>query len=143
MPPDKEDAMKRSLIVMSLCLSLCAMAVSAMADFNAGLQAYRQGDYAAALREFRADDSAQSKYYLSQMYDKGDGVAQDRVKSVEWLAKAAEQGLDVAQANLGLMYCAGYMVKQDTAEGMKWLAKAAAQGLEEAQTVLVLAKAGN
>ncbi len=136
--------MKRSLTVISLCLSLCAgMALPAMADFTAGLSAYRQGDYAAALREFRADDSAQSKYYLSLMYDKGDGVAQDRVKSVEWLTKAAEQGLDVAQANLGLLYCTGYIVKLDTAEGMKWLTRAAAQGLEEAQTVLLLAKAGN
>ncbi len=140
----KEDAMKRFLIAISLSFSISAvMAAPALADFNAGLSAYRLGDYTTALREFRADDSAQAKYYLSLMYDRGDGVAQDRQKSVEWLTKAAEQGLDVAQANLGMMYCAGYIVKQDTAEGMKWLARAAAQGLEEAQTVVLLAKAGN
>ncbi len=140
----KEDAMKRSLIVLSLCLSLCAAtAASALAGFNAGLSAYRQGDFAAALREFKADGGAQANFYLSVMYDKGEGVAQNRDKSVEMLTRAAEQGLDVAQANLGLMYCAGYIVKKDAAEGLKWLTKAAAQGLEEAQTVLLLAQAGN
>ncbi len=136
--------MKRSLIVLSLCLSLCAaMAAPAMADFNAGLSAYRQGDFAAALREFKVDGNAQANFYLSVMYEKGEGVTQDRAESVQWLTRAAEQGLDVAQANLGLMYCAGYIVKKDTAEGLKWLARAAAQGLEEARTVLLLAKAGN
>lgn len=136
--------MKNCLITMSVCFSLCmGVAMPAAADYNAGIKAYRQGDYTAALREFKADDSAQAKFYLSLMYDKGDGVTQDREKSVEWLVKAAEQGLDVAQANLGLMYCAGYLVRQDAAEGMKWLRKAAEQGLEEAQTVIMLAAAGN
>ena len=136
--------MKRCLFAMFLCFSLCIGAVMpASADYNTGLTAYRHGDYAAALREFNTDDSAQAKFYLSLMYDKGDGVAQDREKSVAWLRKAAEQGLDVAQANLGIMYCAGYFVRQDMAEGLKWLRKAAEQGLEEAQTVVMLATAGN
>ncbi|HTP65402.1 MAG TPA: tetratricopeptide repeat protein [Geobacteraceae bacterium] len=137
--------MKRFAIAVTFIMLsfLAAMTGPAAADFNSGLAAYRQGDYAAALREFRVDDSAQAKYYLSMMYEKGDGVPQDREQSVQWLTRAAEQGLDVAQANLGLMYCAGYIVRQDKAEGLKWLRKAAEQGLAEAQTVLFLAKAGN
>ena len=144
MLPKKEDVMKRCRFVILLCLSFCTgMAMPAAADYNAGIKAYRQGNYTAALREFSSDNSAQAKFYLSLMYDKGDGVIQNREKSVEWLRQAAEQGLDVAQANLGIMYCAGYIVRKDMAEGLKWLRKAAEQGLEEAQTVIMLAAAGN
>jgi len=136
--------MKRLYYGIFLGLALCAVsAAPAMAGYDAGLKAYRAGDYATAFIEFRADNSAQAKYHLSLMYDKGDGVAQDRAKSVEWLRRSAEQGLDVAQANLGIMYCDGYQVRQDMAEGLKWLRRAAEQGLEEAQSVIMLATAGN
>lgn len=142
--PNMEVVMKKCLFAIFLCLTLCAgMAMPAAADYNAGVKAYRNGDFVTALREFNADDSALAKFYLSVMYDKGDGVIQDRGKSVEWLSKAAEQGLDVAQANLGIMYCTGYLVRQDMAEGLKWLHKAADQGLAEAQTVIMLATASN
>jgi uncharacterized protein len=136
--------MKRFCCGTFLGLALCALlATPAMAGYDAGLKAYRAGDYATALIEFRSDNSAQAKYHLSLMYDKGDGVAQDRGKSVEWLRRSAEQGLDVAQANLGIMYCEGYLVRQDMAEGLKWLRKAAEQGLEEAQSVIMMATAGD
>ena len=144
MYPNKEVVMKRCLIAMSICFSLCTgVVMPASADYNAGIKAYRHGDYGTALREFNTDKSAQAKFYLSLMYDKGDGVAQDRVKSVEWLRRSAEQGLDVAQANLGIMYCQGFQVRQDMAEGLKWLRRAAEQGLEEAQSVIITATAGD
>jgi TPR repeat protein len=98
MLPNKEFVLKRCLIATSLCFSLCmGVVMPAAADYNSGEKAYRHGDYAAALREFTTDDSARAKFYLSLMYDKGDGVVQDREKSVEWLRKAAEQGLEEAQ----------------------------------------------
>ena len=112
--------MKRLCYGIFLGMALCAVwSAPAMAGYDAGLKAYRSGDYATALIEFRADNSALATYHLSLMYDKGDVVAQDRAKSVEWLRRSAEQGLDVAQANLGIMYCEGYQVRQDMAEGLK------------------------
>jgi uncharacterized protein len=136
--------MKRLCCGTFLGLALCTLlAAPALAAYDAGLKANRAGDYATALIEFRADNSAQAKYHLSLMYDKGDGVVQDRAKSVEWLRRSAEQGLDVAQANLGIIYCQGYQVRQDMAEGLKWLRRAAEQGLEEAQSVFMMATAGN
>ena len=136
--------MKRFYSGIFLGMALCALlAAPAMAGYDAGLKAYSAGDYATALIEFRADNSAQAKYHLSLMYDKGDGVTQDRAKSLEWLRRSAEQGLDVAQANLGIMYCEGYLVRQDMAEGLKWLRRAAEQGLEEAQSVIIMATADN
>lgn len=129
-----------------LCISLCAvMSMPAWADFEAGFRAHRQGDFVTALREFKADESAQAKFYLSLMYERGDGVPQNREESLKWLRMAAERGLDVAQANLGIMYCEGMGVRRDMAEGMKWLRRAAEQGLPEAQSVLRTAvdKEGN
>ncbi len=41
------------------------------------------------------------------MYDTGEGVTQDYRESVKWYRRAAEQGYDVAQYNLGLMYGRG------------------------------------
>jgi TPR repeat protein len=136
----KEDKMKIRILSVIVSLSICILAAAPVkAEFNAGLKAYTRGDFKTALTEFRADKSAQAKYYLSMMYDRGDGVAQDHGKSLEWLRRAAEQGLDVAQANLGLMYYEGYTVKKDTSEGLRWLRLAAAQGLEEAQSVIMSA----
>lgn len=132
--------MKKHSIRTFLCISLCAaMVIPALADYDAAMKAYRQRDYATALREFKADESAQAKFQLSLMYDKGEGVPQDRKASIECLRMAAEQGLDVAQANLGIMYCAGMGVKQDMEEGIKWLRKAAEQGLPEAQIAVRIA----
>lgn len=129
--------MKRHIINTLLFFCLGAiMAMPAYPDCDEGVTSYRRGDYATALQRFAEDGSAQAKFYLSLMYEKGDGVPQDSEKAVSFLRMAAEQGLDVAQANLGILYYEGIVLKQDTAEGLRWLRKAAEQGLPEAQFVL-------
>ena len=50
----------------------------------------------------------------------------------EW-RPLAEQGVDVAQYNLGVMYSYGRGVPQDYGEAVKWLRLAAEQGLDVAQ----------
>jgi TPR repeat protein len=138
----KEDKMGSRAISTLLGITICILAATPVkAEFSAGLKAYTRGDFEKALIEFRSDNGAQAKYYLSIMYDRGEGVVQDHARSLEWLRRAAEQGLDVAQANLGIMYCEGYMVKKDMSEGLRWLRLAAAQGLEEAQSVVITASA--
>ena len=67
------------------------------------------------------------------MYDKGNGVTQDYAEAVKWFRKAAEQGDEVAQFNLGEMYRLGNGVTQDYAEAVKWYRKAAEQGDADAQ----------
>jgi TPR repeat protein len=132
--------MKKRIIGTFLCISLVTvMATSAWAGYDAGVKAYRQGNYATALHEFMADGSAPAHFYLSLMYEKGDGVPQSREEAVAFLRLAAEQGLDVAQANLGILYFQGMVVNKDMTEGAKWLRKAAEQGLPEAQAALGLA----
>ena len=109
------------------------------ADFDAGLVAYRQGNYATALQEFRplaeqGNSSAQN--YLGLMYAEGSGVAQDDRQAVEWFRKAAEQGNADAQFVLWFMYAEGSGGAQDDRQAMEWLGKAAEQGNAGAQFVL-------
>ena len=67
------------------------------------------------------------------MYEYGHGVSQDYIVAAEWYRKAAEQGYDTAQFNLGNMYSWGKGVPQDYAEAIKWYRKAAEQGFADAQ----------
>ncbi len=109
------------------------------ADFSAGADAFKRGDYTTALRVFRqlADqgDSA-AQYILGLMYSKGQGVVQDYAEAARWYHKAADQGKADAQAKLGAMYDNGKGVAQDYGEALRWYRKAADQGNAIAQNSL-------
>ena len=64
--------------------------------------------------------------------EKADAEADARAK-FEMTLKLAEQGLAVAQFNLGRMYTYGSGVPEDYAEAVKWYRMAAEQGHEEAK----------
>ena len=71
------------------------------------------------------------------MYDAGFwGVEKDESEAVKWYRKAAEQGLAVAQYNLGMCYALGRGVDKDEVEGGKWIRKAVDQGDADGQTIL-------
>ena len=53
----------------------------------------------------------------------------DYAAAVSWFLKAAEQGLAVAQYNLGVTYGEGHGVPRDHAAAVSWYGKAAEQGL--------------
>ena len=61
------------------------------------------------------------------MYSNGQGVPQDHAKAARWLRKAAEQGMAVAQYNLGVMYDNGRGVPQDDAHAYMWFKLAASR----------------
>ncbi len=80
----------RTVVVLVLALALSAHVLAA--DFEAGLEAYKRGDYATALEELRplAEQSdASAQYTLGIMYAYGEGVAQDYVLSHMWFNLAA------------------------------------------------------
>ncbi len=102
-----------------------------MPGFNAGVDAYKRGAYATALREWHPlamQGNAKAQYSLGVMYERGHGVPQEYARAVKWYRKAAEQGVARAQDNLGFMYRKGFGVPQDDAEAVKWYRKAAEQG---------------
>ena len=64
-------------------------------DFDKGMDAYNNGDYATALEEWtplaeRGDPYAQNN--LALMYYYGEGVLQDYQTAAKWYTLAAEQG---------------------------------------------------
>ena len=114
---------------------VCMLTTTTWADFQAGLDAYKRGDYEAALKEFRLaaeQGDAQAQFKLGVMYDEGQGVAQDFREAVPWFRQAAEQGHALAQNNLGVVYGKGQGVKQDYVIAHKWTNLASMQGYENA-----------
>ncbi len=119
--------MKRFLILLVLLLGLAS---NAWADLVSGARAYRDGDYATALTEFRAlamkgDPLAQ--YALGLMYTEGVGVSKDSESAVGWYDKAARQGLAQAQYNLAVAHQMGVGTPRDFARAAFWYRMAAEQ----------------
>ena len=125
--------MGRLALAAALVLLLTA---DARADLGAGISAYKRGDYATALAEFRRaaeQGSVVAQVNLAAMYYKGQGVPQDDAEAATWYRKAADQGDAVAQNNIGLMYDNGRGVPQDYGAAVKWYRRAAEQGQTGAQ----------
>ncbi len=126
---------------LALIAALCAgftlgLTAPAWAGLDEADAAYKRGDYATAIREFRPlaeRGNAAAQNNLGFMYDKGLGVPQDYAKAVKWYRKAAEQGFAEAQANFGNMYDKGLGVTQNYAKALQWFRKAAEQGHAKAQ----------
>lgn len=119
----------------AVLLSLCFVWLGATADFKTGLEAYRRGDFAGAMREWtplaEAGD-AHAQYNLGLLYASGKGVPQDYRQAIEWYRKAAEQGVPAAEYNLGVIYANGQGVPANPQEASKWFLKAAQQGIPNA-----------
>jgi hypothetical protein len=110
------------------CLGLFTIAGQ---DFAAGLKAYENHDYAAALKEWRPlaeKGSAAAEFNLGLLYYDGRGVAQDFTEAAQWFERSADQGYGKAQYNLGEMYAIGKGVKRDYVQSYKWLSVCAANG---------------
>jgi len=63
------------------------------------------------------------------MYEDGHGVAQNYREAAKWYRLAAEQGIALAQFNLGLLYENGQGVPQNSKEAVKWFRLAADKGM--------------
>jgi hypothetical protein len=117
--------MKRLFLSALLAVLLAG---AAKADFDDGLAAYEEGDYAAALREWRPLAEAgdlDAQFYLGEMHLRGKGVERDFKKAAEWLDKAAQAGHPRSQGTLGGLYAAGLGVPQDFGMAYFWMIVAA------------------
>ncbi len=103
----------------------------AEADFQKGLAAYRAGDFATALKEWRPlaeKGLAKAQHNLGVMYYNGRGVPQNNAEALRWYRLAAEQGFGLAQYNLAAMYAEGRGVKQDYVQAHRWYSLAGTHG---------------
>ena len=125
--------MKRIALAVVLLVSLAG---PAWTGWDECLFAYKQGDYATALKEFRplaAQGDADAQTKLGFIYHIGLGVQKDYAKAVKWYRKAAEQGNVNAQTSLGYMYGKGQGVTQDYVQAYLWSNLAAAQDHDAAR----------
>jgi len=129
----------RTLTPIVFVLCLLVWSACAPEGFQAGVDAYNQGDYETAFKEWlplAEQGEAEAQYNLGVLYDKGQGVPQDDTKAVRWYRLAAGQGNSAAQFNLGVMYANGQGVPQDDGEALRWYRLAAEQGKASAQNNL-------
>ncbi len=78
------------------------------------------------------------------MLGAGRGVAKDPDASRNWLTRAANAGLPMAQGQLGMMYLQGKSVDKNRPEAVRWLRAAAERGYPPAQGLLgILYDEGN
>ncbi len=129
--------MTKTWLRLSIAVGLVFMlGVPAWADFQAGVDAAKRGDYDTALKEFRLlaeQGDATAQTFLGLMYSSGEGVPQDDQEAVRWFRQAAGQGFGEAQYILGSMYLQGLGVVQDYGEAAQWYRRAAEQGNAAAQ----------
>ncbi|QAY79244.1 SPOR domain-containing protein [Sphingosinicella sp. BN140058] len=100
-----------------------------------GIDAWQKGDYGGAVRTWRpiADaGNADAQFNLGQAYRLGRGVPTDLRTAQSWFEKAAQQGHEQAQANLGL----ALFQNGERERALPWIRKAAESGDPRAQYVL-------
>ena len=124
--------MKRIIPFVAICIFQMLFSTNSWcADLKKGATAYKDGDYAAALREWKplaSQGNANAQFFLGNMYYKGIGVPQDDGAAYKWFKKAAEQGLTRAQNNLGTLYMRGLGVSRNNTRAFIWLHLTAMQG---------------
>src|SRR5271165_5504224 len=128
--------MKRRTAALPIggCLALALIGLSSAGPLEDGVAAYRQGDFAAAIRLLRplADEGdAKAEFHLGRMYALGEGVGQDPGQAITWYRKAAQNGDAEAEFVLGVMFLDRSGAPQE--EALAWLRKAADKGMFSAQ----------
>ena len=129
----------KPIVKLLLIVPVLLWSSVAEADFRAGVEAYKRGDYPTAYQEWlplAEQGHTRAQFNLGVMYADGEGVPEDDAAAVKWFRKAAEQGHAGALFNLGVMYDDGDGVPEDDAAAAKWYRKAAEQGQAHAQFFL-------
>jgi TPR repeat protein len=103
--------------------------------FDEAVTLYNDERYDEALPLFEAlakQEHAGARYYLISHHRWDWAQKTKPATRLEWLHKAAEQGIAAAQYDLGGCYMVGSTVKADYKKAAEWFRKAADQGHKEA-----------
>lgn len=101
---------------------------------QAGIAAWRDGNYEAAVRDWRPYAEAgdpDAQFNMGQAYRLGRGVEQNTNQAIDWFERAARQRHEQAGTNLGLLLFQTGQAR----EAMPWLQEAANRGDPRAQYV--------
>jgi len=94
----------RAIWFVFLIMFTAPIFVQAKADFETGLSAYKRGDHALAMQEFKTaaeSGDPHAQYNVGLMYTFAYGAPLDYSIAAEWFQKAAAQGLPEAQNSFG------------------------------------------
>ena len=98
---------------------------------DAGVAAYKAGDYAKALQNFYAADKKghmKAPRYIGICYENGYGVKPDAKEAAKWYEKAASRGDITGTYYLGRLYELGKGVTQDYGKAVELYRKSAQRG---------------
>ena len=101
------------------------------ADFEAGFNAYKNGDYKTAKEHFIPLSKAKNLYAkagLARMYEEGLGVKKNLKKAFELYKSAAYGGIESCFANVGYCYEWGKGIKSDLNLAFQYYAQGAEKG---------------
>ncbi len=132
-----------ALIISLVVLILLQFVLAARVDgavtvgaFEAGLVAFRRGEFAAARQVWEPlgdAGNAQAQYFLGFMLQNGLGQPWSNARAANWYRRAAQQGHTKAQLALGDLYFRGMGVEEDLRVGASWYASAAVAGDPDGQ----------
>lgn len=127
--------MTRLILIILLLLTTS----TGHADFQSGVEAYRDNDFPTAFAEFKqlaeaGDPRAQTA--LALMYKFGEAVDKDLQAAFQWYKKAASADYPPAQFNLAMMYLEGSGTNQDMPSAIEWFKRAGEAGFERARKKL-------
>jgi uncharacterized protein len=124
-----------------ITLGLLLLTATISADFQAGGDAYKRGDYETAAKEFlplAENGDHRAMYALGSMYSVGNGVEQDFEEAYKWFKRAAQYGRPDAEYKIGIMYAQGFGVEQDYRRALSWYGKSAKKGYAQAQNKIAV-----
>jgi TPR repeat protein/antitoxin component YwqK of YwqJK toxin-antitoxin module len=107
--------------------------------YQKGLKALKRGDFKTTLREWGAlaeQGDLFAHTNLGMMYVRGDGVAQDCQKAMQWLLKASDLGHNEAKYQLGKMFHDGVGMPKNNERAIAFWITAAEKGHARAQSDL-------
>ena len=130
----------RSLLAASAAATLFVLGANAgvgavTTDVKAGVDRWMRGDYAGAIAQWRPlaeAGNADAQFNLGQAYKLGRGVPVNAALAQSWYQKAARQGHEQAQVNVGLLLYNGGRRQ----EALPWIRKGAELGDPRAQYIL-------
>jgi len=116
--------------IIGLLIALCALP-AVWAGTETGVAAYNQGDFSAALSEYKSAATQGDKvaqYLLARMYFSGEGAPQNYPLAIKWYQQSAEAGYAPAQFALGQMLERRQGVRRSSFfTALNWIEKAANQ----------------
>ena len=105
-------------------------------DFNAGVDAYLNGDYKKAFDiwdPLATGGDAVAMFNIGVLYSQGLGVPEDLEQGVNWYRQSAIKGYAPAQFNLGVAFREGKGIRKSSEKASQWFRAAAEQDHRHAQ----------